>query len=90
MLKKVTSNESIQLKTSGNDIQLDTVEFSEELTCNVTDGSVNGSVTGKLADYSVTTKVFDGKSNLPESMNSGDKIINIKTLGGDINIGFAN
>lgn len=87
-LKKVISKESILLKTLSDDIRLDTVEFSEELTCNVTDGSVKGSVTGKLADYSVTAKAIDGKSNLPESMDSGDKIINIKTSSGDINIDF--
>jgi DUF4097 and DUF4098 domain-containing protein YvlB len=87
-LKSVISKESIYLKTTSDDIRLDTVLFNKDLTCTVTDGNVKGSITGKLADYSVTTKAIDGKSNLPESINSGAKIINIKTTDGDIQIDF--
>lgn len=87
-LKSVISNESIFLKTTSDDIRLDTVAFREDFTCTVTDGNVKGCIAGKLADYSVTTKAIDGKSNLPESMSGGAKIINIKSTDGDIQIDF--
>jgi DUF4097 and DUF4098 domain-containing protein YvlB len=87
-LQSVTSAESIRLKTSSDDIRLAAVEFRDEMTCTVSDGNVKGSIAGRLADYSVTCKAVDGKSTLPESMSGGDKRLNIRTTGGNIDISF--
>ena len=89
-LRSATSKESILLKTSSNTVNLDNVKFNQEFNCTVSDGNVKGSIAGKLADYTVTSKAVDGKNNLPERMSGGDKIINIKTSSGDITIDFTN
>ncbi len=87
-LKTAAADDSIDLKTFDGDIRLDAAAFGQDLSCAVTDGSVTGTIAGRLSDYSITCKVIDGKSNLPESMTGGDNLIGIKVTDGDVRIDF--
>jgi hypothetical protein len=87
-LKSIISNNSINAHSSNGGINLDAIKFGTALSLQTSNNSVNGSIAGSLADYSVTTKTSNGKSNLPENITGGEKTIYIKTSNGNINIDF--
>jgi hypothetical protein len=49
---------------------------------------VKGSITGNPADYSIITGTSNGKNNLPEKTDGGEKSIYINTSNGNIYIDF--
>ena len=88
VLNHVIAPESLTVKTSDGDIIFERIQSDDiELWDNY--GNIKGSIEGKLADYSITSKTSsDYENSLPSSMDGGDKRLNVKTSDGKINVNF--
>lgn len=87
-LQSVISNESILIDTSNGSVTFHDIRFKNNLNCHNSNASIKGEITGKLADYSITSKTSNGRNNLPEKTSGGSKTIEIDTSNNDIEINF--
>lgn len=88
IITSVNSSGKIDAQTSNGKIEIGDIKFVTELSLITSNSSVKGEITGKLADYTVSSKTSNAKNNLPENMKSGDKKITVNTSNGAIEIGF--
>ena len=73
---KSTSGEVEFRDLSGNDISMSTIS-----------GNVSGNILGDSKDYTIKATTVSGDKNLPLSTN-GNKLLNVSTTSGDIDIYF--
>lgn len=79
---------NISAQTSNASIRLANVQTENSLTLQSSNGSIEGTVKGKLADFSVISHTSNADSNLPETMPGGEKQLTVQTSNGKINIQF--
>ncbi len=87
-LNNVASNEKIYCKTANSDVNIFDIsgEIIELFSAN---GDIKGEIIGDIDEYSITSDVSNGDSNLPEkSVENSDKMLNADTSNGDIEISF--
>lgn len=89
-LLNINANNSIFADSSNGKINLSYVNVEKELNLHTSNGSISGSIYGKQQDFSITSSSSNGKSNLPQSYSSGDKILYARTSNGKIDIDFIN
>lgn len=87
-LYRVTSATDIFANTTNDGIRMEAVDFAGALTCRTANGEVAGTVRGAAGDFSFTTHTVNGDNNLPESLESGAKQININTSNDSIRVDF--
>lgn len=97
-LNVATTNETISLSSvsavsavlnsNGGDVSFDKLSVSESLDVTVKNGNITGSVTGGWDDFSITSAIKKGKSNLPVEKTGGSKILKASCNNGDINVEF--
>ncbi|MHB1154452.1 MAG: DUF4097 family beta strand repeat-containing protein [Eubacteriales bacterium] len=88
-ITSVTSKGRIEAQSSNGRIEIDEIEFGTDLTLITSNNSIKGEISGKLADYSVSSRTSNAKNNLPENLKSGDKNITVTTSNGAIDIEFS-
>lgn len=59
------------------------------ISIKVSTGDVEGRFNDSMSNYTITSHVSTGESNLPESFGSGPKRLDVKASTGDIEIEFA-
>lgn len=79
---------SAVLNSNGGDVSFDKLYVSESLDVTVKNGNITGSVTGGWDDFSITSAIKKGKSNLPAEKTGGSKILKASCNNGDINVEF--
>jgi len=97
MLKMVTSNGSISAvnvsapkfiaHTSNGSIKVQGIN-SGEITIATANGSIAGTIPGRMEDYAITSKTSNGKNNLPNG-TAGAKKLDVRTSNGSISVDFA-
>ncbi|MEG1886770.1 MAG: DUF4097 family beta strand repeat-containing protein [Oscillospiraceae bacterium] len=87
-LENIECSENITVKNSNSSILLREVKFGEMLDCQTSNGNISGEIDGKISDYSIKSITSNGKSNLPEILNGGNKVLYVKTSNSDIDINF--
>lgn len=87
-LDAVTSDGFVELATNNGRIKLDRLAFGSELRASSVNGSIKGTIVGKLGDFSFACDTFNGDCNLPTSIAGGEKQIALRTSNGDIDISF--
>lgn len=87
-LNSIQAQKAITAKNSCGSIQLEGVEFGSELNCKTSDGSIKGSISGNMGDYSIVSRVADGNNNLPENQVGGEKKVSVQTSCGNIEVYF--
>lgn len=78
----------IQVSTGLGPVYLEEVWAGESLCVQTGGGDVSGSLEGAMEDYSISADPGSGESNLPGSLELGDRRLEIATGGGDIQILF--
>lgn len=56
----------------------------------VKNGDIKGTVTGSCDDFSISSEIKKGESNLPDHKDGGEKTLNVSGNNGDVNIEFVN
>lgn len=77
----------LQINTLDGNISFDNTDITQELDCETKGGDVTGTFRGNMAEYSIITETTGGNRNLNSNIG-GDKIIDITTKDGDIDISF--
>ena len=78
----------LTLHTSNGSVSLSGVDVKEKLDCNTSNGSIRGTVNGKMSDFRITSKTSNGKNNLPTSSSEGYKELFVKSSNGSIDVSF--
>lgn len=84
----VTGNVSIS-STEGN-IIFGTLDVGNALTLNAKNGDISGTIIGSDDDFAIQSEIKKGESNLPDNKDGGDKMLNVSSNNGDVNITFVN
>lgn len=84
----LTVLEKICISANGGDIIFGGLEVGNTLDLNVKNGDISGSVVGNYDDYSILSEIKKGESNLPENKGSGEKMLNVSSNNGNVNINF--
>lgn len=84
----VTGN--INISSNGGSIAFVNLNVGNSLILSVKNGNISGAVAGSYDDFSIHTEIKKGKSNLPNSKNSGEKMLTVSSNNGDVNIEFIN
>ncbi|MDD4773778.1 MAG: DUF4097 family beta strand repeat-containing protein [Eubacteriales bacterium] len=87
-LSSVNAGRGIDARTSNGKIAFDDIEFETELTLTTSNGSIKGSVGGKMSDYTIRSAASNGRNNLPGHITGGDRQITATTSNGAIDIEF--
>ncbi len=87
VLNTVTA-ETAKIKTSAGKIECAKVTVAKSLTLDSDCGAIRGSLYGDMTDFTITTRVDMGESNLPRSYQGGDKTLDVFADAGAVEIDF--
>lgn len=77
---------SVRISANGGSIQLERLNAGKAITLETKNGDVNGSIVGAYDDFTISTQIKKGKSNLPESKGGGAKELTVSVNNGDIGL----
>lgn len=75
----------VSLRANGGNIRIGTLA-AEDITLDVKNGSISGTVSGSYDDYAITCTVKKGDTNLPESKEGGSKKLTVTANNGDVEL----
>ena len=84
----VEAGQSVALVCNGGDIVFGGLSVGGEISLDVKNGNISGSVVGGMDDYSIKCEIKKGDSNLPTEKAGGEKSLTVVCNNGDINIEF--
>lgn len=82
----VTGNITISCN-SGN-ITFESLNVGNALSLTVKNGDISGKVIGNYDDFAIQTEIKNGEINLPDTKDSGEKLLNVSSNNGDVDIAF--
>ena len=77
---------SVHLSSNGGNIIFESLDVGKSVNLTVKNGDISGSVIGSYDDFTIQTKIKNGKSNLPESKDGGEKTLEVSANNGDVTI----
>lgn len=81
---------SIGISSNGGSITFGDLNVGNSFTLTVKNGDITGSIVGSYDDFTIQTETKKGQSNLPDSKDDGEKMLNVSSNNGDVNIVFVN
>ena len=81
---------SANISSNGGNIVFENLDVGNNLTLNVKNGDISGTVVGSYDDFSIQSEMKKGESNLPDNKDGGEKALNVSANNGDVNIEFLN
>ncbi len=81
---------SISLSSNGGNITFESLEVGNALSLTVKNGDISGTVKGSYDDFAIQSEIKKGESNLPDNKDSGEKILNVSSNNGNVEIEFVN
>ena len=85
-LPALTLTGSLSIDVNNGNISFEKLDVGSAIELKAKDGDVSGTIVGGYDDFTITTSVKKGESNLPEQMGSGEKTLNVSANNGDIQI----
>lgn len=100
-LSLVTTNEDIFLPTlavksnisissNGGNITFENLDVGNALSLSVKNGDISGSIVGSYDDFAIQTEIKKGESNLPNTKDTGEKLLSVTCNNGNISVDFKN
>lgn len=86
-LDTVTAKDA-KILTSAGKIEFAKMTVEKSLVLDSDFGAIRGSLYGDLADFTITSQVDAGESNLPSSYQGGDKALDVSASAGAVEIDF--
>lgn len=87
-LSEVTAVARLHGKSASGDVEVSEVSAGESIDLETSFGSIEGTVMGKLTDYTIDAKTDFGENNLPSVFQGGEVQLRAYTAAGDIEIVF--
>ncbi len=78
----------VSLAANNGDIRLEKLDVGQGLRLEAKNGSVQGTVVGGYDDFTISSTVKKGESNLPEQAGSGSKTLEADVNNGNIELAF--
>ena len=85
-LDNVSFDDKVNISASSGSIHFEALK-SNNISAEASSGSIKGTIAGKQSEYSVISKTSSGSCNL-ENTREGNKILDVKTTSGSINVSF--
>ena len=89
-LSALTVNGSVNLSSNGGNIAFENIDVGSILTLNIKNGDISGAIIGSYDDFSIQTEIKNGESSLPDKKENGEKVLNVSSNNGDVNVEFIN
>lgn len=80
----LTLSGNITLRANGGDIRFDQLDAGKDITLDVKNGNITGTISGSYDDYAISCTVKKGESNLPTDKNTGSKKLSVAANNGDV------
>ena len=87
-ISKLTVTDGISITSNGGNIAFDGLDTGISISLTAKNGDIEGTVIGGWDDFAIKCNVKKGDSNLPESKDGGEKVLNVSGNNGDVNIEF--
>jgi len=87
-LPALTVTDHISISGNNSNITFERVDVGSGLTLKTKNGNISGTVVGSCEMFSIACDIKKGKTNLPQSKESGTKDIHVTVNNGDANIEF--
>ncbi len=78
----------VALSVNGGNIVFEELNVGNSLTLTGKNGDIRGSIVGSYDDFSISTELKKGESNLPADKTDGSKALRVQNNNGDIDIAF--
>lgn len=88
VLLPVTVTGDVSLSANGGNIVFDNLKVGNDLTLEGKNGNISGTIIGSYDDFSISSKIKKGESNLPTDKKGGAQSLNVTNNNGDIDIQF--
>ena len=88
VLSELAVTDSVSLTSNGGNIRFAKLTVGREIALTAKNGDISGTVAGSYDDFAIRSAVKKGESNLPETKDGGEKILNVSCNNGDISIAF--
>ena len=88
MVSTLAITGSIRISSNGGDISFENLEVGKSLDLVAKNGNISGTIIGSYDDFSIQSEIKKGESNLPDHKDSGEKMLNVSSNNGDVNIEF--
>ena len=87
-LPTLTVTDQLVLSNNGGDISFEHISAANAITVENKNGDIVGTIRGSYDDYTITSTIKKGESNLPDEKGGGDKTLTAVNNNGDIDIEF--
>ena len=87
-LSRTATDASTRAETANNKLKINGIEAGSDIYLRNSNGAVTGTIQGDFSDYSITSKTSNADSNLPAHGGNGDKLLEVQTSNGRIDIEF--
>ena len=81
---------SISISSNGGNITFENLDVGNALYLTAKNGNISGTVIGSYDDFAIQSEIKKGESNLPDNKDGGEKMLNVSSNNGDVNIEFVN
>ena len=82
------SCENLSLTTSNGSIRISAVIAEYKIYMKTSNGSIKGDIAGDKNDFTIKSRTSNGRNNLPKNQTGGDKMLEVYTSNGSIDIVF--
>lgn len=83
-LPAMVLKDSLHVDVNNGSINLERLDVGSAVSLSAKNGSVTGTIVGGYDDFTVTSNIKKGESNLPEQAGNGTKTLDVSVNNGDI------
>lgn len=87
-LPAITLQDSLYVDVNNGNIDLERLDVGSAVSLTAKNGSVTGTIVGGYDDFTVTSDIKKGESNLPKQAGNGQKTLDVSVNNGDIDLQF--
>lgn len=87
-LPAITLQDSLYVDVNNGNIDLERLDVGSAVSLTAKNGSVTGTIVGGYDDFTVTSDIKKGESNLPKQAGNGQKTLDVSVNNGDIELEF--
>lgn len=86
VLSKLKLKNCVEMEVNNGNIQFERLDVGKECRLTAKNGNIDGTVNGSYDDFTITSEVKKGESNLPEKLGAGEKTLAVAVNNGDIDV----
>ncbi|MGO0985297.1 DUF4097 family beta strand repeat-containing protein [Clostridioides difficile] len=88
VLPEIDMKGNVNIDLNNGDILFDKIMFEKDTILFAKNGNIKGKINNKYEEFKIVSEAHKGESNLPDSKKNGNKLLNVSTNNGDVEIEF--